>query len=373
MNTDKKTIYGLSISIFVILFFALFIPFENIKIVFAVLLVGLASAVYFLIKKRSVLDINKGQVSFLFIIIGVLFVVLLYMTGIAFGYYQSLYIFSFKNLLKFILPISVLIISIELIRTILLQQEVKYVNIIAYVIGVVVDLVIFTNLNIFTRFESFINVFGLVFLPSLTSNFMYGYISKKFGMKPNIILRLIITLYSYIIPVVPAIPGVFETILKFIFPIVVYFFIHYLYNKERKLASKKESPLVSYVLLGVVLIFMISVVMIISCKFKYGMIVIATGSMSGEIEVGDAILYESYDNQVVDLQDVIVFKKDDVLVIHRVVRIENIGGELRYYTKGDANESEDAGYRIKSDLVGIVQFKIPYIGFPSIMVRKLFD
>ena len=101
MNTDKKTIYTVSISIFAILLFALFIPVENIKLVFMVLTAGLAAGAYFLIKKRSVLDMNKGLVSFLLLLIGVLFVVLLYATGVAYGYYKSVYKLSFNNILIF--------------------------------------------------------------------------------------------------------------------------------------------------------------------------------------------------------------------------------------------------------------------------------
>ena len=373
MNTDKKTIYTVSISIFAILLFALFIPVENIKLVFMVLTAGLAAGAYFLIKKRSVLDMNKGLVSFLLLLIGVLFVVLLYATGVAYGYYKSVYKLSFNNILKYIIPISVIIVSTELIRSILLQQKDKYVTVLAYLIGVIIDLVIFTNLNFFTRFESFMHAFGLMFLPSLTFNFMYCYISRNFGMKPNVIFRLIFTLYSYIIPVVPAVPEVFETIIRFILPLLIFFFIRGLFNKDRKYAMKHKGNVISFISLCIVLVLMTSLVMLISCEFKYGMIVVGSGSMSGELEVGDAIVYEEYTNQFIDVGDILVFKKDDVLVIHRVVEKTTINGVVRYITKGDANESEDAGYITKSDIVGITKLRILYIGYPSILVRKLFN
>lgn len=372
MNSDKKRLYIVSISILAILLFALFIPIENIKLVFMVLLALMAICTHFLIKKRSVLDMNKGLVSFLLLLIGVLFVALFYITGIAFGYYKSTYQLSFNNIFKYIIPISVIIVSTELIRSILLQQKDKYVTALSYVIGVVIDLVIFTNLNFFNNFDSFMHTFGLMILPSLTFNFMYCYIGRNFGMKPNIIFRLIFTLYSYIIPVVPAIPEVFETIIRFILPIFVFLFIRGLFNKEQKYAMKQKGNVISLVALSIVLVLMTSLVMLISCEFKYGMIVVGSGSMTGALNTGDAIVYEEYTNQVIDVGEIIVFEKDGVRVIHRVVEKYTVDGVVRYITKGDANPDNDTGYITNSSIVGTVKLRVLYIGYPSILVRKLF-
>ena len=372
MKTDKKRLYIVSISILAILFFALFLPIENIKLVFAVLLAGMAIATYFLIKKRSVLDMKKGEVTFLLFLMGLLYVVFIYITGIAFGFYKSTYQFGQYSLLRYIIPISVIIISTELIRSILLQQNNKKVIVISYVIGVLIDLVIFTNLNFFTRWDRFISAFGLMILPSLTFNILYSYLGRNFGIKPNIIFRLIFTLYSYIIPVVPAIPEVFETIIRFILPLLIYFFIKMMYNKEKKIATKHKGNVISFVSLCIVMVLMTSLVMLISCQFKYGMLVVGSGSMSGELEVGDCIIYEEYTRQVIEVGDIVVFESSGARVIHRVIEKRTVGGVVQYVTKGDANESADTGYITGSSIVGVVEYKIPYIGYPSILVRKLF-
>lgn len=372
MNTDKKTVYTVSISIFAILFFALFIPADNIKLVFLPITVVLAFVAYRYIKKRTVLDMNKGVASFLLLLIGVLFVVLLYMTGIGYGFYKSTYRLSSYTVFTYIIPLSVIIVSIELIRSLLLQQREKWVTVLAYLMGVVVDLVIFTNLNFFGRFDHFLHAFGLMFLPSLTFNLLYCYLARNFGAKPNIYFRLIFTLYSYIIPMVPAIPEVFETIIRFILPIGILFFIRMLFNKDKKLAMKHKGNVLSLIALCIVLVLMTSLVMLISCEFKYGMLVVGSGSMTGALNTGDAIIYEEYTNQVVDIGDIVVFEKNGSLVIHRVVEKQTVSGVAQYITKGDANESDDPGFITGSNLVGIVKMRVLYIGYPSILVRKLF-
>ena len=118
---------------------------------------------------------------------------------------------------------------------------------------------------------------------------------------------------------------------------------------------------------------MVSIVMLISCQFRYGILVIATESMTGEVDKGDAVVYEQYDDQIISEGDIIIFKDGDSLVVHRVVKIERINNVNRYYTKGDANTFIDAGYRTDSNIIGVTHFKIKYIGYPSIWIRSLFD
>jgi signal peptidase len=113
--------------------------------------------------------------------------------------------------------------------------------------------------------------------------------------------------------------------------------------------------------------------MLISCQFEYGLIVVATESMTGEINKGDAVLYRRYDGQPIEEGQVIVFERNRTKVIHRVVDIQNIDGALRYYTKGDANEENDAGYVTEPEIIGLTDHKIPLIGYPTVWIRDLFS
>lgn len=92
--------------------------------------------------------------------------------------------------------------------------------------------------------------------------------------------------------------------------------------------------------------------------FGYSALVVATGSMSGTIEVGDlVIVYRSNDYAV---GDIITFLPAgaDVTTTHRIIRIE--GG--KYYTKGDANASEDTAPVSSEQIVGEVVAVVPGIG-----------
>ena len=117
----------------------------------------------------------------------------------------------------------------------------------------------------------------------------------------------------------------------------------------------------------------VSTAMLISCQFRFGAMVIATESMTGEINKGDMIIYERYDGQTIKEGQVIVFLQYENKIIHRVIKIEHIGNEVRYYTKGDANKEQDQGYITDADIVGLTDIKVAYVGFPTLWLRELLD
>ena len=115
-----------------------------------------------------------------------------------------------------------------------------------------------------------------------------------------------------------------------------------------------------------------TVSMLVSNQFKYGSLVIATESMTGELNKGDVVIFESYNDHAVQEGQVIVFESNDSMIVHRVVKIEIINGITRYYTKGDANEDWDSGFILDSNIVGIANYKLPYLGYPTLWLRSLF-
>jgi signal peptidase I len=147
-------------------------------------------------------------------------------------------------------------------------------------------------------------------------------------------------------------------------------FVSALYAKKKTYAVKKGKKL-GMITTAIAVIIIISSAMLISCQFRFGALVIATGSMTGEINKGDMIIYERYDGQAIEEGQVIVFMQNSSRVVHRVVKIENIGGEVRYYTKGDANEDMDMGFRLKSDIVGLTDIKLAYVGYPTLWLREI--
>ena len=144
-----------------------------------------------------------------------------------------------------------------------------------------------------------------------------------------------------------------------------------LYEKKKKIAVKKKQGW-AYALYGIVFAFMFSTTLVFSNQFEIGAVVIATTSMTGELNKGDIVFFEQYKTQEIKENEIILFKAEGVLVVHRVVEIADINGEVRYYTKGDSNDDRDSGYRVKSDIVGKTLIKCPYVGYVTLWMRDIF-
>ena len=371
--TDVKKLRIITAILLAVLLFALFFPGEFLgAAISAMLLLPLGIITPLVLKKRSVLSLNKKTVFFLFLAFGVTYLLLYYLFGIGLGFEKNIYVLNLTNLLRFTLPISAVIVSTEIIRSVILAGEDKLSAALSYVASVLAEVLICGNLSYVTSFNRFMDLVGLTLLPAVISNLLYHYISKRYGAAPNIAFRLITTLYLYFIPYTPAMPDSLVAIYNMAVPGLIYAFINALFEKRRRYATKKPTKF-SKIVTAVVAVMLLSVVMLISNQFRYGTLVIATQSMTGELNIGDAAIFEKYDGQTISVGQVIVFKDGKNMIVHRVVDMEKINNQTRYYTKGDYNDVIDDGFVVDSEIVGLVYFKIPYIGYPTLWLRGLFE
>ncbi|MFZ5649991.1 MAG: signal peptidase I [Bacillota bacterium] len=104
---------------------------------------------------------------------------------------------------------------------------------------------------------------------------------------------------------------------------------------------------------------------------------VLSGSMEPAIHTGDVIIIRPLapDEQVKE-GDVITFRtreKADMLITHRVMGIVSVNGVPKaYVTKGDANDSHDLSTVAREQVVGVYQWRVPYFGYFSDLLRKPF-
>ncbi len=372
MNRDKKVLYIISFIMFGLLLLAFFIGLGDSKIVAACIVLLLTPLTCILVRKRNALSINKREVLLLMSVLAIIYVVLVQMSSLLFGSYNNPYTVDLKFALTTILPLAGIIVGIEIIRYVLLSQQNRLVSVMTFLSCVLAEMLMFARLGDIVNFNFFMEMVGMTLFPALSANVLYHYVSKNYGFMPNVVFRLITTLYIYFFDTLTDMGNALHSCIKMILPLVILAFISALFAKKKKNARRGSEKL-SIACTVAALVFIVSVAMLISCRFRYGAIVIATESMSGEINKGDIIIYEEYTDQKIEEGQVIVFLENQNRVIHRVVKIEQIGGEIRYYTKGDANEDNDYGYRIKADIVGLTDLKIAYAGYPTLWLHELID
>lgn len=133
------------------------------------------------------------------------------------------------------------------------------------------------------------------------------------------------------------------------------------------------------------LVFMIILALIITQGIRYGashilkvetpFVVVASGSMSPTLNVGDLLIVQGANSRNLEIGDIIVFRPPHpywkgIPWVHRIVDIRVKAGEVEYRTKGDANIAPDP-FWIKSDnIIGKVLLRIPYLGYASLYLRE---
>ncbi len=131
---------------------------------------------------------------------------------------------------------------------------------------------------------------------------------------------------------------------------------------------KKIWGITSTVLIA--LVVLAAVFLLGSRLVGYRVFNIVSGSMEPNYSVGDLIYVKEVDPTTVKVGDVITFVLNEDLVVatHRVVRID--AEKERFYTKGDANDTEDGGSVHFKNLIGIPQFAIPCLGYVSSFIQN---
>ena len=131
--------------------------------------------------------------------------------------------------------------------------------------------------------------------------------------------------------------------------------------------AKKIWSVVSSVLIGIVVLA--AVFLLGSRLVGFRIFNIVSGSMEPTYSVGDLIYVKEVDPATVRPGDVITFVLNEDLVVatHRVTRID--AEKQHFYTKGDANETEDGSPVHFKNLIGVPQFAIPGLGYVSDFIQ----
>lgn len=97
---------------------------------------------------------------------------------------------------------------------------------------------------------------------------------------------------------------------------------------------------------------------------------VSSGSMTPEYLEHDLIYVKIVKPESIQVDDVITFVLNEELTVatHRVVRIDS--ENRKFYTKGDANKTEDTNPVLFENLIGTPVFRIPLLGSVSEYIQK---
>lgn len=320
---------------------------------------------------------NKDIILSLIIYITIYYISI-YLFGLFIGFSKNVYNFDFVSIINNIVPVIILIFVSEILRYII-NSKIKdsYLLLgLSLIVFTMIDITFTLNATNFGDFYTVLKVIGLFVLPSLGKNFLFTYLSVKVGFKPNMVYRYLMDIPKYILPIIPNFGAYVESILYIAFPILVFIIIYNNLKKvDRKVnkiikSKKSKKTIITYYIIIPLLIITVALT---SGYFKYQAIVVATGSMSPNINKGDIVVVKKLsDNEIRNLKigDILVFNRENKIVVHRIYKIYSSGDEIFFKTKGDNNNAPDSYLIEIHEILGIVKLKVRYIGYPTVALYE---
>jgi len=365
------------------LFLTRILPFVNIVFIFTTIVYFLSFKViyglaYYLIPSIIMLMgfiINTkfmdkhGDYQVEFMVLSLItYVVSFIFSGLIFGIGLNILILSPLTLILKITLLASSILFIESTRTILVKNRVVYTNpLIELIIATIVSTTLY--IYVFEEPPTGINWF-IKYLALLSYNALLSIIAWIYDLRTLIMHVAAFTGLYKVSPILPLntnlMSYIFPLIIQSIFIAVVLYIVAKPFNLDNVVIYQlvnpsKYSKIISTASLAISAGFLISFL----CGIRF--LAITSGSMTPEINIGDVVVSTPVSISDVKVGDIIVFKGDSNLVVHRVVGFSK---DNCFITKGDANENNDPLWACGDNVVGRVFLNIPLVGYPAVLLLE---
>ena len=320
-------------------------------------------------KDKGLHKIDVLQITFIYT--GIYFLAT-YVFGFFFGFVKSPY--SLSKVLENIFPVLLFIILQELVRYAIISKGKQNKLVVCFLILFFIAFDISMGIRMHT-FADGLGIYcfvGLLVLPSIANNLLLTYISYKNGYSAPILYRCLFSLTVFILPFFPDLGPYIESILGVVFPTILFLKLNSLLGRDTPTKIKIPRLKKFAFWAPTVTVFTILVILT-SGLFKIHAMAVGSGSMTPNINKGDVVIIEKLkESEIANLQigDVIAYEYDKKIIIHRIIDIENKDGKYIFHTKGDYNNDPD-NYEVKQSAVrGLVRYRIPFIGQPTVWLKE---
>lgn len=321
--------------------------------------------------KKNVMRTTLTQIIFAF--------ALSYAIGLFTGFLENSYSLSPISIINNIFAPFFTIIAVEIFRYVIItsNKDKKIIPIILTILLIIFELAINLRLTDLKDFIELFKITSTIILPTIIKNMVLTYLTFEVGYKAPLLYRLVMDLYIYILPIVPDLGDYINSVIGICLPVIIYGFSSrqisdYHQEEEYVQTQRKLRPLVDIPLL----IFVIVFAYLVSGRFTYALVGVGSESMKPKLNKGDAVFVQKIKNPTeIEKNDILVFKnpKNDKIVIHRLKKIEKKKEKIYYVTRGDANNTDDKEKIQLKDIRGKVEFRIPYIAYPSVFITEFLE
>lgn len=310
------------------------------------------------------------------LIIIILYYIIYFSLGLIFGYTSSPYSRTLGTVIKNIIFIVGTLLLQEYVRNKLVNSanNIKnyiFITIIFFIIGLDYS-------NFLANFENGETIFKFIaakIIPGIATSIICTYLAKTGGHLLIYAYRMPVALLTVLLPIFPDVDWFFSAMLEVLVSLILFVFINYEHtikvNRLTRWQKKKINPKNSVFVIVLVIFF----VVFISGLLPYKPVAVMSNSMVPEFRRGYVVVVKKLnkdDIKNIKVGDILQYQLEESVVIHRIINIEENKGNLIVTTQGDNNDTPDIKKVEQDQMLGIVKFKIPYVGYPSVWFSEFF-
>lgn len=325
-------------------------------------------------EKEKIINSRKILKTTIFLTIS--YIILTYGIGLFLGYVRTPYSLRLNILLRNVLPILLIILPGELLRYQFCKKGSNSITILILTVCLFTLVDILINIDLYNLNEKakVLELICNVILPSICKNIVLTNFANCYGYSMQLAYTIIINLYIYLVPIFPNLDIYLDSVIKILLPIIILLTTNYLFKKTEK-KDIRDNRILSKIIIVLLIIIIVLMISLNSNLFRYWAATIGSGSMTPTIEVGDVVIVDKiYQKKLEKLRngDILVFKYKNKIYTHRIINIEKHNSEYFIKTKGDRKENEIDAWTVRNgDVVGVVKYRIKYLGYPTVWLNKL--
>ena len=209
-------------------------------------------------------------------------------------------------------------------------------------------------------------------IPLLAENLLACFLAFLGGPIPAIAYRGVLEAFEWFCPILPDLSWGIKALVGTIVPAVGFLAVQSLSSGQLRIARRERrvrggSSIVGWTVAGIVVLALL--------WFSLGLLpfypsAVAGGSMSPALNLGDMVIASKVSPDVIREGDIIEFRQGEVMVIHRVIEVQETEGSKFFITKGDANRVADMDPVSPKQVKGRVMLNVPKLGWVTLFFRS---
>ena len=317
------------------------------------------------------------------LLIGVFQIAAYLVAGMFQGFGNSPYASSIPGMLTNFVYVGSTLIGMEIARGYLVTSLNK--KGLVLIIGVVI--ILFAAVMIPpSRFatldgsEVTIRFLGRFMVPNLSESLVTTLLALVGGPVAAIAYRGAMMGFEWFSPILPDLPWMTYFFLGTVPPMVGFLTIQSAYVQAERAVTQVEGEqeekgsgiagwigTVATALLGVLLL---AVILLNFGFMGFKSMVVISGSMSPAVNVGDLVISRAAPIDDMHVGDIVKYRRGGRDIVHRIIGVETVDGEIVLATRGDANNVADKQGLYSAEVLGKMVFRIPWGGWPTIWLSQ---